>query len=59
MLSAYARLNVGPDLNPNCLTWSGISENFLENSILKKKISRQQQRMQNYPAVRDNPFPHT
>ena len=49
-----ARQNVGPDLDPICLTLLWYSwKNFSKNLILKK-ISRRQKSMQNFPACRVN-----
>ena len=45
--------NVGPDLDPNCLTlWWYSWKNFLKMFILKK-ISRRQQSMKNSPACKE------
>ena len=51
LVADQARQNVGPDLDPNCLTLSCYSrKNFSKKFIVKKKISRGQKSMQNYPV---------
>ena len=45
--------NVGPDLDPNCLTLL-VFNKFFKKVDLKKKISRQNKSIQNYPIDRVN-----
>ena len=47
-----ARQNVGPDLDPNCLTLMVFLKEFFETVDFEKKISRRQKSMQNYPACK-------
>ena len=46
-----ARQNVGPDMDPICLTLSYIPEELFENIDLKKRI-RQKMSKQNFPACK-------
>ena len=51
--------NVGPDLDPNCLTlWWYSWKIFFKISIFKK-IHRWQKSMQNYPACKELELTHT
>ena len=43
-----ARQNVGPDLDPNCLTLGWCSGKNFSKQLISKKISRRQKNMQNY-----------
>ena len=48
-----ARQNVGPDLDPNCLTLWWYSWKIFLKKLILKKIHRQQKSMQNYPACKE------
>ena len=49
------RQNVGPDLDPNCLTLSGsVPERVsLKKLILKKSVAEDNKSMKNYPAFKE------
>ena len=47
-----ARQNVGPDLDPNCLTLMVFMQEFFEKVNLKKNPQTKKS-MQNYPACKE------
>ena len=49
------RQNIGPDLDPNCLTLSGsVPERVsLKKLILKKSVAEDNKSMKNYPACKE------
>ena len=45
-----ARQNVGPDLDPNCLTLMVFLKEFFEKDDFEKKYQQMSKHMKNYPA---------